>query len=101
MIKEITDQDFEQFIAEGKVLINFWASWCGHCQKLGPVIEEIAGENPDIKIGKVNVDDYPELAGKHRVVSIPTLLFYEDGVKKDSSVGAVAKSVIQKKLEHL
>ena len=101
MIKEVTDQNFEQIIAAGKVLIDFWAPWCGPCQILGPVIEEIAKEVPDVHIGKVNVDDYPELAGKQNVMSIPTLFFYKDGVMKDSSVGVVAKSVILKKLEQL
>ena len=101
MIREIDDQNFEQVIAEGKVLIDFWASWCGPCNMLAPVIDEIANENADLTIGKVNVDDYPELAGKLGVMSIPTLFFYSGGVLKDSCVGVVPKSTIQKKLEHL
>lgn len=101
MIREVNDQNFEQVISKGKVLIDFWAPWCGPCKMLAPVIDEIAKENADLVIGKVNVDDYPELAGKQGVMSIPTLFFYRDGVAKDSCVGVVHKSTIQKKLEHL
>lgn len=101
MIKEVTDQNFDQIIANGTVLIDFWAPWCGPCQILGPVIEEIAQEQSEVVIGKVNVDDYPELAGRQGVMSIPTLFFYKDGTMKDSSVGVVPKSVIIKKLELL
>ena len=71
------------------------------CNMLSPTIEEIAKEVTDVVIGKVNVDDYPELAGKHGVMSIPTLKFYKDGQEIDSSIGVVSKNVIQKKLEQL
>lgn len=101
MIKVITDQNYDEVLAQGVVLIDFWAPWCGPCNMLSPVIEEIAKENMDITVGKLNVDDYPELAGKHGVMSIPTLIFYRDGVVKDRSVGVVPKNVILRKLEQV
>jgi len=101
MIKVITDQNYDQIVAQGVVLIDFWAPWCGPCNMLSPIIEEIAKEKMDVTIGKLNVDDYPELAGKHGVMSIPTLFFYRDGVVKDRSVGVVPKNVILRKLEQV
>lgn len=101
MIKILTDENFDEVVKQGVALIDFWAPWCGPCNMLAPTIEEIAKENSEITIGKVNVDDYPELAGKHGVMSIPTLFFYRDGVVKDRSVGVVPKSVILRKLEQV
>ncbi len=101
MIIELNDQNYDDVVSNGAVLIDFWAPWCGPCNLLAPKIEEIAKEMTSIVIGKVNVDDYPELAGKHGVMSIPTLKFYRDGKEMDSSVGVVSKSVILKKLELL
>ncbi len=101
MIVELNDQNFDTITAKGNVLVDFWAPWCGPCNMLSPTIEEIAKEVTDVVIGKVNVDDYPELAGKHGVMSIPTLKFYKDGQEIDSSIGVVSKNVIQKKLEQL
>lgn len=101
MIVELNDQNFDTITAKGNVLVDFWAPWCGPCNMLSPTIEELAKEVTDVVIGKVNVDDYPELAGKHGVMSIPTLKFYKDGQEIDSSIGVVSKNVIQKKLEQL
>jgi thioredoxin 1 len=101
MIKVLDEKSFEQTIAKGKVMVDFWASWCGPCTTLAPTIEEVAREVDDVVIGKVDVDEYPELAGKHGVMSIPTLMFFKDGKLIDSSVGVVSKSIIMKKLERL
>jgi len=101
MIIELDDTNYDAIVAQGAVLIDFWAPWCGPCKILSPSIEEIAKEMESVTIGKVNVDDYPELAGKHGVMSIPTLKFYKDGLEVDSSVGVISKNVIQKKLELL
>ena len=60
-------------------MLDFWASWCGPCRMMAPVVEEIAAERPDIKVGKINVDEQPELAGQYRVMSIPTLLVMKGG----------------------
>ncbi|HOH96902.1 MAG TPA: thioredoxin [Candidatus Cloacimonadota bacterium] len=101
MIKAITDQTYADTISTGKVLIDFWAPWCGPCNMLASTIDEVANEVPDLTVGKVNVDDYPELAGKHGVMSIPTLLFIKDGEIKDTSIGVVSKNVILNKLKAL
>ncbi|MCD8480496.1 MAG: thioredoxin [Candidatus Cloacimonetes bacterium] len=101
MIIELNDQNFNETVASGKVLIDFWADWCGPCRMLGPIVDEIAEETTDITVAKVNVDEYPELAGKHGVMSIPTLLFMKDGKVMDTSIGVVSKNVILNKLAAL
>lgn len=89
----------ENFPAEvmnaGKpVLLDFWAPWCGPCRMVSPVMEEIAGERPDIKVGKINVDEQPELAGQFGVMSIPTLVVVKDGKIIHQMVGANPKDRI-------
>ncbi|HOA29595.1 MAG: thioredoxin [Candidatus Cloacimonetes bacterium] len=101
MIIELSDQNFSEIISNGKVLIDFWADWCGPCRMIGPIVEEVAAEVSDVTVAKVNVDDYPELAGKHGVMSIPTLLYLKDGQVVDTSVGLVPKNVILSKLAAL
>ena len=76
------------------VLLDFWASWCGPCRMVGPLVEEIAGERADIKVGKVNVDEQPELAAQFGVMSIPTLVVMRGGEVASRSVGAKSKSQI-------
>lgn len=80
------------------VLLDFWASWCGPCQRVLPIVEEIALERPDIKVGKINVDEQPELAGKFRISSIPTLVVMKDRKIVSQSVGAKPKAQILKML---
>ena len=77
----ITRNNFQNEIinSDKPVLLDFWAPWCGPCRKVGPILEEIAGERSDIKIGKINVDEQPELASQFRVMSIPTLIVIKDG----------------------
>lgn len=99
MIIELNEQNFDETTGKGIVMIDFWAPWCNPCNMLSPIIDEVAKENVDVVVGKVNVDDYPELASKHGVMSIPTLIFFKNGQFVDSSVGVVPKSVILNKLE--
>lgn len=101
MMIEITDQNFKEVISRERVIIDFWAPWCGPCKMISPTLEEINEEEEGITVGKLNVDDYPELAGKHGVMSIPTLLFFKDGELKDSSIGVVSKNIILNKLAAL
>ncbi|MCB5262349.1 MAG: thioredoxin [Candidatus Cloacimonetes bacterium] len=101
MLIEITDKNFHEVISRERVIIDFWAPWCGPCKMISPTIEEIHKEEEGVTVGKLNVDDYPELAGRHGVMSIPTLLFFKDGELMDSSIGVVSKNVILNKLAAL
>jgi len=97
----LNDTNFETVTQKGIVVVDFWAAWCGPCRMIAPTLEELAVEQPDITIGKLNVDEFPQLAARHGVMSIPTLLFFVNGELKDTSIGAVPKSVLEKKIELL
>ena len=81
-----------------KVLVDFYADWCGPCKMMSPVIDEIADENNNVKVGKVNVDDNQELAMKYNIMSIPTIMVFENGVPKKTFVGVTDKNEILKEL---
>ncbi len=93
--------NFESEVLNAKVpvLLDFYADWCGPCKMVGPIISQIAEERSDIKVGKVNVDNQPELAAKFQVVSIPMLAVVKDGKVVNSSVGAIPKNQILQLLE--
>ena len=80
--------------SEKTVLLDFWASWCAPCRMVVPIIEEIAGERPDIKVGKINVDEQPELASKFGIMSIPTLVVMKNGKIVQQVSGARSKNAI-------
>ncbi len=91
-IKELNDGVFNDAITGDKpILVDFWAEWCGPCRVIAPVLEEIAGEQDAIDIGKLNVDHNPQTAAAHDVMSIPTLILFKDGVEKKRIVGAAPK----------
>ena len=81
---------FDKALSQGKLMmVDFWADWCGPCKMLGPVIEQLAGQYPDVVVGKVNVDDEQELALRYGVMSIPTVIFFKDGKEIDRKVGVM------------
>ena len=92
----INKDNFQEEVmnSEKPVLLDFWAPWCGPCRMVSPIVEEIAEERSDIKVGKVNVDEQPELAGQFDVMSIPTLVVIKEGKIVNQSVGAKPKHAI-------
>ena len=95
MTAELNESSFKAHISKGWALVDFWAPWCGPCQMLGPVIEELSKEMKDVKVGKVNVDDNGELAGQFGVSGIPTMILFKDGKMVDKKVGAGTKASIK------
>ena len=96
MITTITKDNFENEIikADKPVLVDFWASWCGPCRMLSPTIDEIAEEHPEIKVCKINIDDEAELAIRHGVMSVPTLMLFKNGEIAQTAVGVRPKDEI-------
>ena len=90
----INQANFQQEIIESDrpVLVDFWASWCGPCKMLSPIIDEIAAERSDIKVCKINVDEQPELAGQFQIMSIPTLIVFKNGKVFNQTSGARPKN---------
>jgi len=95
-VVHVTNETFEKEVmqAEGKVLVDFWASWCGPCRMLGPVIDQLGNELTDVKVCKIDVDANQELAGKYKVETIPTLVVLEGGKEVKRSVGVQPKPAI-------
>lgn len=100
MAKKFTDETAREAINSGKVVvIDFWATWCGPCLKLGPIVEELAEKYADkAEIGKLNIDEESDITMEYRVRNIPTVLFFKDGELKDRSVGLVKLADLEEKL---
>lgn len=100
-----TDQNFEAEVLKekGPVLVEFWASWCGPCQAMSPIIEELTKdfEDQNIKIGKLNVDENQITAQKYNVMSIPTVIFFKDGKEADKSLGLKPKDELADKIKEI
>ena len=101
-ITTLTDSNFDTFINNKAVVVDFWAPWCGPCRALGPILETVAEKLRDkVVIGKANVDDMQGAAGKYSVRSIPTLLFFKDGKVVDTSVGMLSEEALTKKINEI
>ncbi len=96
-VKVITKQNFNIEVIESNktVLLDFWASWCGPCKMIAPVVEEVANEHPEVVVGKVNVDEQPELAQQFQIMSIPTLVAIKNKKIIAQKVGVQPKAVIE------
>lgn len=101
MATEIKQEDFSTFVKQDKpVLVDFWATWCGPCRMLSPVVEEVSQAHADtLAVGKVNVDECPELAQQFGVMSIPTLILFKDGEVVDKRIGYQPKDELEEMLK--
>ena len=99
---EVNDANFDQFVKENpKVVVDCWAAWCAPCRMIAPAIEELAAEKTDIKFAKLDVDHNRAVPMKYGIMSIPTLLYFKDGVLVDKTLGALPKAAIEARLARL
>ena len=98
MIKYLEDNDLDTKLKDKKILVDFYADWCGPCKMLSPIIDEVAQENDDIKVVKVNVDESSDIALEYKVMSIPTLVVIKNGQEVARSIGVIDKSEIKNML---
>ncbi len=100
-VKTVTDSNFSEFIKNDIVVVDCYASWCGPCRMLAPIIEELSEEMPEILFGKLDVDANPKTATQFGIMSIPTILFFKNGKHIDTMVGFAGKEPLKRKIEQL
>ena len=99
---EVTDASFEEFITKNKLaVIDCWAAWCGPCNMLSPIVEQLSGEYTSITFGKLNVDENRKIPMRFGIMSIPTLLYFKDGKLADKTLGALPKKMLEGRLQNL
>jgi thioredoxin 1 len=98
-IKNLTEQNFNQQIKQGVILVDFWASWCAPCKMMAPVLNELAGDlTGDKVVGKLDVEKYQAIAAKYKVRSIPTLILFKDGIEINRFIGMKSKEFLHKEI---
>jgi len=95
MTTELDENSFKTHISGSLSLVDFWAPWCGPCQMLGPIVEQLSAEMKDVKIGKLNVDDHGDLAGQYQVSGIPTIILFKNGEIVDRKTGVLPKEALR------
>lgn len=97
MVQDVTVSNFDEEVIknEGVVLVDFWATWCGPCKMISPIVEEVSGEVTNAKFVKIDVDANPELANKYQISSIPTLMIFKNGAPVDTLVGFMPKDTLK------
>ena len=98
-VEHLDSESFDAYVAEGVVLVDFWAEWCGPCRMLGPIFEELSGEMEGVKFAKVDITGSKDLAEKFGVMSIPTLILFKNGEEAGRMMGAVPKEQLKQWVE--
>lgn len=99
-IQTATDANFDELIKSGTVLVDFWAAWCGPCRMLGPVLEDIDQKTAGrLKIVKLNVDKHGDIAGRYRIMSLPTMILFKDGVEAEKIIGYQSKKALMELIQ--
>ena len=100
-VKHLSDADFNLVIGKGTSIVDFWASWCGPCRMLAPVFEDLSNEYKTMTFGKVDTEEYPEIAADNEVMSIPCLIIFNNGKEVDRIIGLMPKDILKQQIDSI